>query len=89
MQIEIRSPSRTKEHQSGFPQILQGLRRLTRPKTYDVDVSMASSCQPRYFQIEKIVQSGSPDTRIGTNPSSAASNNNILSDATAELARCV
>jgi hypothetical protein len=32
---------RVKEHQSGFPQI-QGLRRLTRPKTFEVDVGMAS-----------------------------------------------
>jgi hypothetical protein len=39
------------------------------------------------FRSRKLVQSGSPDTRIGTNPSSAAFNNNILSGATAELAR--
>jgi hypothetical protein len=32
---------RVKEHQSGFPQIRQGLRRLTRQKTFEVDVRMA------------------------------------------------
>src|SRR5215510_15338608 len=40
--IEIRSPLRVKEHQSGFPQIWQGLRLLTRQKTFEVDVVMAS-----------------------------------------------
>src|SRR5262245_19504391 len=40
--IEIRSPLRVKEHQSGFPQIRQGLRRLTRLKTFEFDVVMAS-----------------------------------------------
>ena len=30
--IEIRSPLRVKEHQSGFPQIRQGLRRLRKLK---------------------------------------------------------
>src|SRR5215475_12965730 len=64
-QIEIRSPSRTKEHQSGFPQILQGLRRLTRPKMFEVNVGIAPRCQPRYFRPEETRQSGSPDTRIG------------------------
>jgi hypothetical protein len=39
VQIEIRFSSRT--HQSGFPQIPGGLRRLTRPKTFEVDVGMA------------------------------------------------
>jgi hypothetical protein len=28
-------------HQSGFPQIRQGLRRLTRQKTFESDVGMA------------------------------------------------
>jgi hypothetical protein len=60
MQIEIRSPSRTKERQSGFPQILQGLRRLTRPKTFEVDVGMARRCQPRYFRPEETRQFGNP-----------------------------
>jgi hypothetical protein len=50
MQIEIRSPSRTNTHQSGFPQIRQGLRRLTRQKIFEVDVGMAHCCQPRYFR---------------------------------------
>jgi hypothetical protein len=34
-------PSWTKEHQSGFPQIRQGLRRLTRQKMFEVDIGMA------------------------------------------------
>jgi hypothetical protein len=38
----MRSPSRVKEHQSGFPQIRQGLRRLTQHKIFEVDVRMAS-----------------------------------------------
>ncbi|MCI0663873.1 MAG: hypothetical protein L0220_22685, partial [Acidobacteria bacterium] len=51
MQIEILSPSRVKEHQSGFPQTRQGLRRLTRPKMFEeADVGMARRCQPRYFR---------------------------------------
>ncbi|HEY8461369.1 MAG TPA: hypothetical protein VIM99_13360 [Blastocatellia bacterium] len=60
MQIEILSPSRTKEHQSGFPQILQGLRRLTRLKTFEVDVGMARRRQPRYFRPEETRQFGNP-----------------------------
>jgi hypothetical protein len=47
----MRSPSRTKEHQSGFPQIRQGLRRLTRPKTFEVDVGMTRRCQQLCFSI--------------------------------------
>jgi hypothetical protein len=37
----MRSSPRKKAHQSGFPQIWQGLRRLTRPKMVEVDVGMA------------------------------------------------
>jgi len=40
---------RVKEHQSGFPQIRQGLRRLTRPKTYEFDDSMASLLAALFF----------------------------------------
>src|SRR5215471_6268919 len=40
IQIEILS-SRKKEHQSGFPHIKQGRRRLTRRKIVEVDVDMA------------------------------------------------
>src|SRR5262249_2904864 len=65
IQIEMRSPPRTKERQSCFPQILQGLRRLTRPKTFEVDVGMARRCQPRYFQTEETRQSGPPDNGMG------------------------
>jgi hypothetical protein len=43
------SPSRVKEHQSGFPQIRQGLRRLTRQKTLEVDVGMASLPAASFF----------------------------------------
>jgi hypothetical protein len=32
-----------------WEQILQGLRRLTRPKTFEVDVGMAHRCHPRFF----------------------------------------
>jgi hypothetical protein len=52
MHIEMRSPSRTNTHQSGFPQIRQGLRRLTRQKMFEVDVGMAHCCQPRYFRAD-------------------------------------
>jgi hypothetical protein len=38
----MRSSPRTKAHQSGFPHIRQGLRRLTRQKIVEVDVGMAS-----------------------------------------------
>jgi hypothetical protein len=72
--------------QSGFPQIRQGLRRLTRQKMFDVDVGMARSCPPRYFRIKETHQSGSLDTRIRAT-SSAALNSIILSDAIAELTR--
>src|SRR5262249_17316556 len=65
IQIERRSPPRRKEGQSCFPQILQGLGGLTRPKTFEVDVGMARRCQPRYFQTEETRQSSSPDKRIG------------------------
>jgi hypothetical protein len=41
IQIEMRSSHRKKAHQSGFPQIRQGLRRLTRPKMVEVVVGMA------------------------------------------------
>jgi hypothetical protein len=41
IQIEMRSSYRMKEHQSGFPQIRQGLRRLTRQKMFEADVGMA------------------------------------------------
>src|SRR5215813_5878617 len=50
--IEIRSPLRVKEHQSGFPQIRQGLRRLTRQKTFEADVGMARRCRPLCFSID-------------------------------------
>jgi hypothetical protein len=43
------SPSRVKEHQSGFPQIRQGLRLLTRQKTLEVDVDMASLPAASFF----------------------------------------
>jgi hypothetical protein len=49
IQIEMRSPLRVKEHQSGFPQIRQGLRRLTRPKTLEVAVGMASLPAALFF----------------------------------------
>src|SRR5262245_21981583 len=58
--IEMRSPSRTNTRQSGFPQIRQGLRRLTRPKTFEVDVGMTRRCPPRYFRTEEARQSGNP-----------------------------
>jgi hypothetical protein len=46
----MRSSPRKKAHQSGFPQIRQGLRRLTRPKMVEVDSGMALGCHPlRYF----------------------------------------
>jgi hypothetical protein len=35
--------------QSGFPQIRQGLRRLTRPKMVEVDVGMASMPTALFF----------------------------------------
>jgi hypothetical protein len=47
IQIEIRFSSRT--HQSGFPQIPQGLRRLTRPKTFEVDVGMVLLLAALFF----------------------------------------
>jgi hypothetical protein len=40
---------RVKEHQSGFPQIRQGLRLLTRQKTLEVDVGMASLPAASFF----------------------------------------
>jgi hypothetical protein len=46
----MRSPSRTNTHQSGFPQIRQGLRLLTRPKTFEVDVGMASVPAALFFK---------------------------------------
>jgi hypothetical protein len=49
--IEMRSPSRVKERQSGFPQILQGLRRLTWPKMFEFDVGMTRRYQPLCFSI--------------------------------------
>jgi hypothetical protein len=81
--IEIRSPLRVKERQSGFPQIRQGLRRLTRQKAFEFDVGMAPLPAALFLARgnSPIRQSGSLDTRIGTNPSSAASNNTVLSDA--------
>jgi hypothetical protein len=45
----MRSPSRTNTHQSGFPQIRQGLRLLTRQKTLEVDVGMASLPAALFF----------------------------------------
>jgi hypothetical protein len=45
----MRSPLRVKEHQSGFPQIRQGLRLLTRQKTLEVDVRMASLPAALFF----------------------------------------
>jgi hypothetical protein len=46
----MRSSPRKKAHQSAFPQIRQGLRRLTRPKMVEVDSGMALGCHPlRYF----------------------------------------
>jgi hypothetical protein len=47
--METRSPSRTYTHQSGFPQIRQGLRRLTRQKMFEVDVGMASVLAALFF----------------------------------------
>jgi hypothetical protein len=47
--MEMRSPSRTYEHQSGFPQIRQGLRRLTRQKTFEFDVGMAPLPAASFF----------------------------------------
>src|SRR5215813_11372297 len=67
IQTEMRSPSRKYEHQSGFPQIRQGLRRLTRQKTFEVDDGM-HRCQPPYFRTEETRQSGSLDTWIGGVP---------------------
>jgi hypothetical protein len=43
------SPSRVKEHQSGFPQIRQGLRLLTRQKMFEVDVGMAPLPAASFF----------------------------------------
>jgi hypothetical protein len=45
----MRSPLRTNEHQSGFPQIRQGLRRLTRQKMFEVDDGMASLPAALFF----------------------------------------
>jgi len=47
MQIEMDS-SRTKLHQSGFPQTRQGLRRLTRQKMFEADVCM-TTVAARFF----------------------------------------
>jgi hypothetical protein len=44
-----RLSSRTNTHQSGFPQIRQGLRLLTRQKTFEVDVRMASLPAALFF----------------------------------------
>src|SRR5262249_7278074 len=43
-----------------FPQIRQGLRRLTRQKMFEVDVGMARRCQPRYFRTREARQSANP-----------------------------
>jgi hypothetical protein len=51
----MRSPSRVKAHQSGFPQIRQGLRRLTRPKTFEVDDGMTRRCQQYCSSIDLLV----------------------------------
>src|SRR5262249_60147704 len=67
IQTEMRSPSRKYEHQSGFPQIRQGLRRLTRQKTFEVDEGM-HRCQPPYFRTEENRQSGSLGTWSGGVP---------------------
>src|SRR6266545_6424762 len=87
MQIEMRSPSRTKEHQSGFPQSLQGLRRLTRPKTFEVDVGMARRCPPQYFRSKETHQFGFLDTRVGGSPQARPSTTQPCPTTTAELTR--
>ena len=68
IQIEMRSPSRTYERQSGFPQIRQGLRLLTRQKTFEFDVGMAPLPAALFSDRgnSPIRQSDSPDTRIWT-----------------------
>src|SRR6266542_1322123 len=67
IQIEMRSPLREYKHQSGFPQILQGLRRLTRQKMYEVDDGMASMPTASFSgrRSSPIRQSNSLATRIG------------------------
>jgi hypothetical protein len=79
MHIEVRSPSRTNERQSGFPQILQDLRRLTRPKTFEVDVGMTRRCQPPYFRIDETRRHGFGQSNHSY-PSSAVFNNTVSSD---------
>src|SRR5215813_10432 len=64
MHIEMRSPSRTNTHQSGFPQIRQGLRRLTRPKALEVDVGIAT-LQAALFSDRRSSQSGNPALWLG------------------------
>jgi hypothetical protein len=49
--MEMRSPSRTNTHQSGFPQIRQGLRLLTRQKTFEVDVGIAPLHAAWFFNL--------------------------------------
>jgi hypothetical protein len=51
----MRSPSWTNTHQSGFPQIRQGLRLLTRQKTFEIDVGMAPLPAALFFNREPLV----------------------------------
>src|SRR5262245_39819535 len=62
-----RLSSRTKTHQSGFPQIRQGLRLLTRQKTFEVDVGMAPMSAASFSgrRNSPILQSNSLAMRIG------------------------
>jgi hypothetical protein len=59
----MRSSWRTKEHQSGFPHIRQGLRRLTRQKMFEVEVGMVWLPAARFLNHVKdigvVVGSGS------------------------------